>query len=550
MRIGILILLTLALGCNQTPKAPDTVITPWVPYDESSELEANAEHESVKMQYKLIQSKVSDKNKLWKNISDQIAYFSEEKYQELLPLVLDQDIPTIQSHVKSGKLTYEQLAQWYLYRITKYENDPKTYLNCIISINPNVVDEAKKKDLNRSENDHPLYGIPVLLKDNINFKGLPTTAGTVFLKDNDADDAFITKQIKQKGGIILGKTNLSEWANYLCIDCPNGWSAVGGQTLNPYGRMKFDTGGSSSGSGSAIAANYASVAVGTETSGSILSPSSTHSLVGLKPTTGLLSRGGIVPLSSTLDTPGPMTKNIIDNAIFVSALVGKDSADPITKQSPENKTYWEDLKSGSLEGVHFGVNKRFLEDENYKENVEKIKSLGGIMIEFEPPSMDFEGFGTMLNADMSIDLPNYLDQYGMSNLSQRSIQEIVEYNQVDSTLKVPYGQGRFERILSDKLEFDELVQLREKLNKNGIQFFESIMSENKLDVVLSINNFNAGHAAAAKYPCLTVSMGYKDSGEPIGLTFIAKPYEEDKLLKLGYAFEKETKMRKSPTMYR
>ena len=122
------------------------------------------------------------------------------------------------------------------------------------------------------------------------------------------------------------------------------------------------------------------------------------------------------------------------------------------------------MKSGSLEGVRFGVNKRFLEDENYKENVEKIKSFGGIMIEFDPPSMDFEGFGTMLNADMSIDLPNYLDQYGMSNLSQRSIQEIVEYNQVDSTLKVPYGQGRLERILSDKLEFDELMQLCEKLN--------------------------------------------------------------------------------------
>jgi len=549
MRIGIFLLIAVLFGCNQAPREPVTVIAPWTPYDESAELAENADHESIRMQFKLIQSKVSDKNDLWKNVSEQIAFFSEEEYTALAPLIMDQDIPTIQSHVKSGKLTYEKLTQWYLYRIAKYENDPKKYLNNIIAINPNAVKEAKDKDAKKSDSDHPLYGIPVLLKDNVNFKGLPTTAGTHFLKDNEAEDAYITSKIKSKGGIILGKTNLSEWANFLCLGCPNGWSAVGGQTLNPYGRRKFDTGGSSSGSGSAIAANYAAVAIGTETSGSILSPSSTHSLVGLKPTTGLLSRGGIVPLSSTLDTPGPMTKNVIDNAIFVSVLTGEDPADPATKGSPKNKTYWQDLKSGSLKGVRFGVNKSFLVDSTYKQNVEKIASLGGITVEFDPPTMDFEGFGTLLSADMRIDLPNYLNKYAEPNLTLRSIEEIVAYNEKDSTLKIPYGQGRFEGILDANLSEEELVQLREKLNKNGIEFFETIMNDNKIDIILSINNFNAGHAAAAKYPCLTVPMGYTETGAPIGMTFIGRPYEEDKLLKLGYAYEQATKLRNTPEAY-
>ncbi len=209
-------------------------------------------------------------------------------------------------------------------------------LNSIIAINPDAVSEARKRDKNRSDGDHPIYGMPVLLKDNIGMQGLPVTAGAAALANNMAADAFITERIKEKGGIILGKTNLSEWANYLSSACPNGYSAVGGQSLNPYGRRKLDTGGSSSGSGTAMAANYAAAAVGTETSGSILSPSSANSLVGLKPTVGLLSRAGIVPLSGTLDTPGPMTRTMTDNAILLSALSGEDSTDIVTKENPKN----------------------------------------------------------------------------------------------------------------------------------------------------------------------------------------------------------------------
>ncbi|MEM6361079.1 MAG: amidase family protein [Bacteroidota bacterium] len=546
--------LFLILGlfaCKQThEEEPKTQIPAWIPYDESAEIAENTDHESQRMQYKLIQSKVTDRNDIWKNVADQIAYFSEEDYERLKPFILEQDILSIQSHIKSGKLSYETLTQWYLYRIVKYENDSTTFLNAIIAINPNAVQEARKRDENKSENDHPIYGMPILVKDNINFAGLPTTAGSVALQKNITKDAFIVEKIKENGGIILGKVNLSEWANFLSIINPNGYSAMGGQTLNPYGRRKYDTGGSSSASGVAMAANYAAAAIGTETSGSILSPSSSNSIVGLKPTVGLFSRAGIVPISSTLDTPGPMTRNVTDNAILASAMSGEDPADVATKDNPKNIRYWEELQSESLEGVRFGVNKSFLSDSVYGITVDKIKAAGGVMIEFEPENMDFEGFATLLSADMKIDLPDYLSKYASKEISFKTVDDVVVFNNADSLIRIPYGQGRLDGILETNLSVEEHEKLKESLNTRGIDFFEKPMKKYDLDAVLSINNWNAGNAAAAKYPCLTVPMGYNKNGAPIGLTFITRPFEERKLLKLGYAFEQLTKSRKLPKGYR
>lgn len=529
---------------------PKTVISEWIPYDESEEIVENENNEALKMRYKRIQSQILDKNDLWKNVANQIKNFSEEDYQKLKPLIFDQNIPTIQSYIKSGELTYETLTQWYLYRIVKYENDRSTMLNAIVAINPNAVKEARKKDKNRSAEDHPIYGMPILLKDNINVEGMPTTAGTHFLKNNIASDAFIVKRLKEKGAIILGKTNLSEWANFLFLGGPNGYSAVGGQTLNAYGRRIFDTGGSSSGSGVAIAANYATVAIGTETSGSILSPSSKSSLVGLKPTVGLLSRNGIIPLSSTLDTPGPMARNVTDNAILLSAMIGEDPDDSATKDNPKDKKYLENLEMGTLQGLRFGVNKNLLADSVYKLNIEKIVSLGGIAIEFEPIKIDFAGFGDLLSADMAIDLPKYLDKYASKEITLRSMKEIVEYNREDSLIKIPYGQAEFEGASKLDLKPEELIILRARLHSEGVRFFETPMVEHQLDAILSIDNYNAGYAAAAKYPCMIIPMGYTKTGQPTGLTFVARPFEEDKLLKMGYAFEQATKARKLPENYK
>jgi len=545
--VFLLLLASIILTCKQEPK---TVITPWVPYDESQEMLENADHESIRMRYKRIQSQILDKNELWKSVSHQISDFSEEDYNKLKPFILEQNIPTIQSYIQSGELTYKTLTQWYLYRIVHFENDKNKMLNAIVAINPNAVIEAEVKDNNRSENDHSIYGMPILIKDNINVEEMPTTAGTHLLRNNMASDAFIVERLKDNGAIVLGKTNLSEWANFLFNGGPNGFSVVGGQTLNAYGRKIFDTGGSSSGSGVAMAANYAVAAVGTETSGSILSPSSKSSLVGLKPTVGLLSRSGIVPLSSTLDTPGPMTRTVVDNAILLSAMTGEDPEDETTKDNPKNIKYSEVLENATLKGYRFGVHKSLLKDSIYKLNIEKIRSLGGIIIAFDPENVDFNGFGDLLSADMRIDLPKYLNKYASENMTLRTMKEIVAYNNQDSIVRIPYGQARFEGASNVDLTLEELISLNERIHNAGKQFFDTPMLKHQLDVILSIDNRNAGYAAAAKYPCLTIPMGYTDNGQPTGLTFIARPYEEDKLLKIGYAFEQATKSRIMPDEYK
>ncbi len=544
-----LLSLLLLLACQTAPPAIQTTIPTWTPYDETKEITQNADHKIGRMQYKLIQSKFLDKNEVWKLVADQIAYFSETEYQALKPLILEQDILTMQGHVKTGKLTYEKITQWYLYRIVKYENDINKSLHSIIALNANAVKEAQLKDQNKSANDHPLYGMPILLKDNINTASMKTTAGAHALIDNQTEDAFIVERIKTKGGIILGKANLSEWAYFFCGGCPVGYSAVGGQTLNPYGRKIFETGGSSSGSGTTMAANYSAAAVGTETSGSILSPSSQNSIVGLKPTIGLLSRSGIVPISSTLDTPGPMTRNVTDNAILLSAMAGEDGADIATKNNPKGKTYWDNLANASLKGLRLGANTRFLKDSIYNLTVEKLKIFGVTIIEFDPVEINSDGFITILNGDMKVDLPAYLAQHSSATSGIKNTQDVINYNLVDTLKRAPYGQVRLEGVVAEDISSEDFTKLKARLLIEGRKYFNTPMDEHNLDAVLSINNYNASHAAMAKYPCLTVPMGYKESGEPISLTFIGKTFEEDKLLRIGYAFEQATKVRRIPKGY-
>ena len=208
------------------------------------------------------------------------------------------------------------------------------------------------------------------------------------------------------------------------------------------------------------------------------------------------------------------------------------------------------LKSGTLKGLRFGVNTSLLKDSIYKLNIEKIRLLGGIPIEFNPEDVDFNGFGNLLSADMRNDLPNYLNKYASDEISLRTMKEIVVYNKKDSSVRIPYGQARFEGASNVDLNPDELLDLKNRLHKAGIHFFESPMVEHQLDAVLSIDNRNAGYAAAAKYPCLTIPMGYTKKGQPTGLTFITRPFQEDKLLEIGYAFEQAIKVRKIPEGYK
>lgn len=520
--------------------------------DESSEIAEQQNHEIERMKFKLIQSKYLDMNSVFKPFENDLAYFSENDYQNLLPYIIEKDIPSIQESVANGILSYEKIVLFYLYRIRKFESSNDLVLHSIISLNPNIVAEARTKDKNKPKDiKYTLYGLPILLKDNINTMGMPTTAGAFALNENSTtDDAYIVKKLKDNGALILGKANLSEWAYYFCDGCPLGYSAVGGQTLNPYGRKFFETGGSSSGSGVSVAANYAVAAVGTETSGSILSPSSKNSVVGLKPTIGLLSRTGIVPISSTLDTPGPMTKSVIDNAIFLAAMTGNDALDITTLNIKSDVDYLKDLTSSTIKGKRLGVIKNLLSDSIYKKNVELLKNSGAILIEFESRQLQLEGFLTLLNIDMKYDLPKYLNSYADKSLKIKSIEDIIQINLEDSLQRAPYGQQLFEGIVQDSTTLAELKVVKSNLNTTGKQFFDEPMDSLNLDAVLSINNYHAGFAAVAKYPCLTVPMGYEKSGEPISLTFIAKPFQEQKLLQMGYAFEQLSKVRKQPKNYK
>ena len=529
----------------------------WTPYDDSLEVVGNADHDNTRMRYKLIQSKVLDKNEVFRPLYKEVSNLTEEEYKLLLPMILEQDIFVIRNHIKEGRLTYEDLVLFYLYRIYKYELDNATTLNTVIALNEDVVQQARELDAQNEKGvatqiQHPIYGMPILLKDNINTVGMKTTAGSIALMDNKTEDSFIVRQLKKNGALILGKVNLSEWAYFLCSGCPVGYSAYGGQTLNPYGRRIFETGGSSSGSGTAVAANYAVAAVGTETSGSILSPSGQNSVVGLKPTIGLLSRSGIVPISSTLDTPGPMTKNVKDNAILLSAMLGYDEVDSASVEDNYPGILSAGLNPEPLNEIRLGAIKELMESDSiYRKTIDKLKNEGATIIEIVPPEVSMDGFLSILNIDMRNDLPSYLMNYSDPNLVKiKTIEDAVAFNNNDSLVRIPYGQVLFNGIVSDTTTSSELAEIKLNLEKNGRTFFNSAMDKNRLDAILSINNYHAGYAAVAKYPALTVPMGYKASGEPISLTFIGKQFTEAKLLRIGKAYEEKFPNRMMPTDYR
>ena len=539
-------LILLFIGCQKTKSQQDAVV--FKKYSESSAIQKQQDHENKRMQFKLFQSKYLDMNTVFKPFENDLEYFLEEHYTALKPLILEQDIPTLQKHIKTGRLSYEKLTLFYLYRIQKFESDSSKSLNSIISLNPNVLKEARARDKNKKENtEYAIYGMPILLKDNINTKDMPTTAGAIALAENkNTADAFIVEKLREKGALILGKVNLSEWAYFFCSGCPLGYSAIGGQTLNPYGRGIFETGGSSAGSAVTIAANFAVAAVGTETSGSITSPASLNSVVGLKPTIGVLSRTGIVPISSTLDTPGPMTKNIIDNAICMNAMRGFDQTDAASKELAVD--YFKNGFKQKLKGRRLGVIKSLITDSIYAATVGKLRRAGAELIEITPPEVALNGFLTLLNIDMKNDLPKYLAADADKRIAVTSVKDIIAFNLKDSLLRAPYGQQLFEGIVEDTTTLAALEIIKTNLTNSGRKYFQALKNDD-LEAILSINNYHSGFAAVANYPTLTVPMGYKNSGEPISLTFIGTPLSERILLEIGYAFEQLTKVRKMPKNY-
>ncbi|SDS71456.1 amidase [Formosa sp. Hel1_31_208] len=506
--------------------------------------------------FKVLDSKYINQTELWNSINDDLKDFTEETYNSLKSVILDQDIPTLQKNIQDRKLSYELLTKFYLYRIRKFDRENELSLNSVISINPNAIEEARAKDAKLTtmelyaDFNYSVFGMPILLKDNINASGMPTTAGAVALKDNTTNDAFIVSQLKANDAIILGKANLSEWAYFFCGDCPSGYSAIGGQTLNPYGRKIMDTGGSSAGSGVAVAANFCAAAIGSETSGSILSPASQNSTVGLKPTIGLVSRAGIIPISSTLDTAGPITKNVMDNAIVLDAIFGEDISDSKSLQVLWSKPfYFKGLEEASVQGKRFGAFNTLMSDSLYNKAIKTLRAQGAVIVELEPQDIKLPNFVRLLNLDMKTDLVNYLKDYGNPYLEYTSLEDIIAFNRTDSLNIMPYGQKLFYGVSEDSSTTIEFEALKSVLKTNGKRFFDEPMSAQNLDGILSINNYHAGFAAVAEYPALTVPMGYTETGAPRGLTFISSRLREKQLLEWAYVYEQASRMRVAPKNY-
>jgi amidase len=501
-------------------------------------------------EFKVLDSKYVSKDAVFGDLLDDVVRFRES--EKLNPFILEKSIPQIQRSIACGQFSYRQLALFYLHRIYKYDRENSKSLNAVISLNPLVLEQAdaadRDLDIMRAKGvSPPIYsikGMPILLKDNINTIAMPTTAGAAVLIDNrPADDAAIVSLLKQKGGIILGKANLSEWAYFFCGDCPSGYSAVGGQTLNPYGRKMLDTGGSSSGSGVAVAANFAVAAIGTETAGSILSPASQNSVVGYKPTVGTFSATGIVPISSYLDTAGPMSKNVVDNAILYQALGA-----PVEMIDEKGANTFE---TASLKGVRLAFWSSFKENKNYAAAIKDLKALGADLIEISDNNPRLNGFLKLLNLDMKKDLPTYLSRNASAKYEGWDVAAVMEWNKKDSVRSMPYGQSLFKGIVNESPLSDEALQdFKTELTATAQGYFNTLIKKHQLDGFVSINNYTAGVAAVAFFPAMTIPMGYDEKGQPYGLTFIA-PYKKDALLfNWASAYEKATMHRVLPENYK
>jgi amidase len=523
----------------------------WAPFDEAPLLEQLAANDNPRLRFRLINSRHLDKNRLWDPFNQQLADFSELLYNELKPLILEQDIPSLQRAVRAGRLSYENLVKFYLYRIRLFESDNNMALNALIALNPDVVAVARGKDravaAGLEVDDYSLFGIPVLLKDNIGTLGMPTTAGAVVMAANSTADAFITRRLRANGAVILGKANLSEWAYYFCEACPLGYSAMGGQTLNPYGRMLIETGGSSSGSAVAVAANYSAVAVGSETSGSILSPASHNALVGLKPTTGLLSRHGVVPISGTLDTVGPIARTVTDAVILFNGMVGYDRMDSLMPLlsveaglSPEE---------ADLAGRRIGYVAGLDSEPLFRAALDVLRAAGAEVLETGLPEFTLARFGEFLGAEMKRDLASYLENIAAPAVGVTRVEEIVLFNSVDEESRAPYGQALFDAMVDMEFSADQVVAMRNEIRTVGAEVLGATIDGQQFDVLLSMNNLHASLAAAANFPALTLPMGIRGNGEPAGLTLIAPSFAEQTMVAIGLALERLMVERAAPPGY-
>lgn len=482
-------------------------------------------------------------------------------------------INQLQQGYKNGDYTIQTVVQNYLDRIESIDkNGPQ--LNSVIQLNPDALEIAKQLDeeLKAGKSRGPLHGVPVLIKDNIDTHDqMSTTAGSRALQgSHPLQDSWVAKKLREAGAVIIGKTNLSEWANFRGNLSISGWSGVGGQTKNPY-ILDRNPCGSSSGSGAAVSANLCMLAIGTETNGSIVCPATANGIVGIKPTVGLISRSGIIPISFTQDTPGPMTRSVSDAAIALGMMVGIDSTDSKTllSKGKSYQDYTPFLKADGLKGKRIGWYKEpsgrhYKVDSLMVKAVNYLKSQGAEIVEIQQiteEDIDGASFNVLLY-EFKDGLNKYFASLG-ANAPIKSLQDLITFNASDSVelkhfdqelLKMAQKKGD----LNTKEYQDALAKILTAMRQQGI---DRVMNANKLDALIaptgapawktdSVNGdaFSVGSsspAAIAGYPSISVPMGFID-GLPVGISFFGRAWSEPLLIEIAYAYELGTKHRKAP----
>ena len=485
-------------------------------------------------------------------------------------------ITELQRHLKSGKYTSQELVKKYTDRIEDIDRKGPR-INSVIELNPDALEIAESLDRERRQRGTrgPLHGIPILIKDNIDTADrMMTTAGSLALVDSKpARDAFVVEKLRAAGAVILGKTNLSEWANFRSRHSSSGWSGRGGQTKNPY-VLDRNPCGSSSGSGAAASANLAAATIGTETDGSIVCPSSANSLVGIKPTLGLVGRSGIIPIAHSQDTAGPMARTVSDAAVVLGALTGVDPRDDETKPKPGKRSlndYTQFLDKDGLRGARLGVARKHF---GFNDQVDKImnnliveiKKLGAVVIDPAdiPTSGKFDDseFEVLLY-EFKTDLNKYLAGRGPSS-QVRTLKDLIEFNEKRRSQEMPYfGQDILIKAQAKGRLTDRkyLTALRKNRLLTQAQGIDAVLRRHRLDALIAptggpawptdlINgdHFSGGYSSAsavAGYPHITVPAGYV-FGLPFGISFFGGAFSEPQLIRYAYAFEQATNVRRPP----
>ena len=507
-----------------------------------------------------------------------VSSFSETKESTITPPAFELEemsLSELQQGMQSGKYSSRSLVEKYVDRINDIDKRGPA-LNSVLELNPDAESTAAALDKERKDKGPrgPLHGVPILIKDNIDTADrMKTTAGSLaLLSSRPLQDASVAKRLRDAGAVILGKTNLSEWANIRSSKSSSGWSGRGGQTKNPY-VLDRNPCGSSSGSGAAPAANLCAAAIGTETDGSVVCPSNANSLVGIKPTLGLISRAGIIPIAHSQDTAGPMARTVADAATLLGALTGPDPRDPITADSRGKSftDYTRFLDPNALSGTrlgivrkNFGFNDRV--DRLMNDLIAEMKRKGAVVIDpvVIPTAGKFDDSELeVLLYELKADLNAYLATLG-PQAPVKSLKDIIEFNEKNRDREMPYfGQDLFIKA-QEKGPLTTPTYLN-ALKKNHLmsrtQGIDLVLKQHRLDALIAptggpawptdlVNgdHFTGGYSTAsavAGYPHITVPAGYV-LGLPVGISFFAGAYSEPKLISIAFAFEQATKARRPP----